>query len=154
MALQLSILEGAFAIHVAHPTGDPGIAAARLATAYAAYAATAQSCSGLGPVTASITAAKTILEQRLHASFAQVGRDGRSDVVAAFRDFWLSPPIAFLGAPPGAVTTVNAAVLGRINLSKLPVAVVPRMLAKAYETFTKTVVVTHGAPLTCTSTIT
>src|SRR4051812_28529854 len=80
--------------------------AKRLADAYATYAATAQSVMGGSPV--SLAAAKATLQASLAPVFAtsRLAPQTAAQLAQAFTAFWLLPPVAFVGTPPGVVTVV------------------------------------------------
>lgn len=118
---------------------------------YADYAANA--LSPMGGAVGSLAAAKATLASALGAAFAS---QNPASVVAAFANgltaFWLTPPVVFAGAPPGAVTAVGGtAALGPALTSvfasniagKLSKQACADAIAAVIHTFTLTVIVTH-----------
>jgi hypothetical protein len=139
----------------------PAVSGPRFAAGYASYAATATSCAGASPLPASIAAAKGILGAALIQAF-QTSTDPASStaqLAAAFTAFWLAPPMAFPSVAPGLVTlvppTLQPALLA--HFMKPPPSsneAAGRAMAKILDTWTKTIVVTHGPTPACISPIT
>lgn len=137
--------------------------AAALSSAYATYAQGALSCGGGAPVPASITAAQATLTTALTAAFGNtVAASTAAAMASAFTAFWLTPPVAFVGAPPGAVIAVGGtAALQAALISQWAANIASgasasdaaQGMADALDIFTKTVVAMHGAPITCTAPI-
>lgn len=120
------------------------------ADAYEAYAAAAQ--SPLGAV-GSLAAAKATLAAVLGPAFAsQTPATVLSGIANGLTAFWLTPPVVFAGAPPGAVTVVGgtaalpaalSAVFANNIASKASKPAACDAIATALHTFTLTVIVTH-----------
>lgn len=169
MPLNKSNLEKALRVAFSTPSDNFRDPANRIAKAYTDYAKTATSCAGGSPIPASITAAGKILQKVLEATY-MTSRDPVSTIskkAAAFAAFWLTPPVAFTGATPGAVTVAVPATLQAVLLaitasnaaraaagSAVDAHRTAAQWAKALDLWTKTVVVVHAPPSACASPIT
>ncbi len=134
------------------PQGDYSVAAQLYADAYAAYAADARSPMTGFPL--NLTAPTATLQSALAAAFS-AGFDANATAEAmdaAFTAFWLSPPVAFTGSPPGTVTAVTGAgtlapallAAWQANTSgDASTADSATQIADAIDAFTRTVIVTH-----------
>lgn len=126
---------------------------------YAAYAATAVSCSGGSPAT--LVAAKVTLQAALLAAFSGTNAATTSNAMAtAFSAFWLLPPVVFTGPTPGAVIAVAGTALfqsGLLALWATNVADAASAVdaasghADLFDILTKTVVVAHAPPSVCSA---
>jgi hypothetical protein len=127
-------------------------AAKRWAEAYATYAKDAQSPLGGSPAT--LAAAQAALAAALAPVFA-TSRDPvttSARIAAALTQFWLTPPVAFTGTPPGLVTAVLGTAALAAALPPLGASMARShasadqamgQLAAAFDAFTRTVIVLH-----------
>jgi len=151
MARNLATLKnGIKAISESPPTSFVE-AGTRWADAYAAYASAAQSPMGGAPL--GVAAAKPVLASALAAAFAGgvIPATTAAAMDAAFTAFWLTPPMTFVGVPPGAVTAVGAGTLvaaliaaAAANLaSQADADGAAASMAAAIHAHASTVIVTH-----------
>lgn len=162
VALDSSALADALADALAAPAPDFLTSAKNWATAYAGYAAEAQSCQVVPPLPAAIEAAQETLQAALAAAFAG-GVDPASTatgLATAFSFFWLLPPVAFQGVTPGVVTAVGGATAlstalvaswTENTLARASASDAASTMAAVLDAFTRTVVVTHAPPTACAS---
>jgi hypothetical protein len=152
VALQLSTLKrGLLDIQRNFPATHQE-AGARWAAAYSAYCKDAQSVLGGSPV--SLDAGEAVLGRMLGITFA-TSKDPVSTASAfasALTAFWLLPPVAFTGVPPGLVTAVaGTAVLqvalpatwAGLLLSRASAEKAMGDISTVMDAFTRTVFVTH-----------
>lgn len=149
------------------PTDSCSVAAGRVASAYASYASGAVSCAGGTPLPAAVQVAQQALRTALTAAYASSGFNEQmmaQRFSTALGVFWLTPPIAFVGAAtPGVVTIAAAPVLyaslvGVINTLTQSCRTLPgpsadyaaQLWANALDLWTKSsVVVAHSPPSAC-----
>lgn len=143
--------------------GDFASAGRAWAAAYVPYAQTATSCAGGSPI--GLSARQSLLATALAAAFATSTSpvDAANGIANALAAFWLAPPVPFAGATPGLVTVAVPTALAAALASQffVSMATPPRppdvaadQLAGLLDTWTRTVVVAHGAPAACVSPIT
>lgn len=163
MALNKASLKTAIeSVFTSPPSTRQGCADA-LASAYRSYAAGATSCLGGAPNSGSLGTAETTLATALGSAFA--GTDPATvatAVSAALTAFWLTPPIAFSGTPPGVVTAVGGTAALTSGLPTMWAAQVAgsasasaaaQAHADLVDTFTKTVLVLHSGGGGCSGAI-
>ncbi len=153
MALSLPTLKQGLVQVMKNPARDYVTAAQQWAQAYGSYASAAQSPLGVA-TPASIQAAQQVLQAALVPVFAtsRVLPQTCAQMAQAFTAFWMTPPIVFVGTPPGAVTVVPgaaalpaalASAFGVNFASRAQVDQAAQQLATALDAFTRTVIVTH-----------
>jgi hypothetical protein len=165
MALDKASLKTALESLFTSPPATAADCADAWAAAYRAYAAGAKSCGAPGaPAGASLDAAKAVLTAALLAAFS--GSDPASTAAAfatALTAFWLTPPVAFAGATPGAVIAVagSAALPSALTAmwasnvaSAASAADAAQAHADLFDAFTKTVTVAHAPPSACAAPVT
>jgi hypothetical protein len=134
-------------------------AAQRWAAAYSEYAADAQSCQGVVPLPAAVTASQGLLAQALVGAFTSIDPVFTAATMAsAFTVFWLVPPVAFPGGTPGFVTAVAGTAFLEAALltnwfedvvDEISADMAAKQIAGLLDTFTRTVVVVHPLPAAC-----
>lgn len=166
MALDKASLQSALADLFGNVSNFPKTAleaGQRWAKVYADYASKAQSCQAVPPLPASISVAQATLAATLGTAFSAFDPVSTSTLFAnALVAFWLAPPVAFTGTTPGVVTLAPG---GPVLQAALAAAWVSNIVNKVsadfaaaqhatlFDTFTRTVVVTHSPPSACALTL-